>query len=66
MNQSQKFHRLLLHPRYWLTWFGVSVLFLLVQLPYPLLYTLGNWVGGSLLVGGIYWLIYRRPKRLAK
>jgi formate/nitrite transporter len=22
--------------------------------------TLGNWVGGSLLVGGIYWAIYRR------
>ncbi|QUG74098.1 kdo(2)-lipid IV(A) palmitoleoyltransferase [Erwinia sp. E602] len=45
MNQSQKFHRGLLHPRYWLTWFGVSVLFLLVQLPYPLLYKLGNWMG---------------------
>lgn len=22
--------------------------------------TLGNWVGGALLVGGVYWLIYRR------
>jgi formate/nitrite transporter FocA (FNT family) len=22
--------------------------------------TAGNWVGGALLVGGIYWLIYRR------
>lgn len=31
-----------------------------------LVVTLGNWVGGSLLVGGIYWLIYRRPKPLAK
>ena len=45
MKQSQKFHKGLLHPRYWLTWFGVSVLFLLVQLPYPLLYKLGNWMG---------------------
>lgn len=23
--------------------------------------TLGNWVGGALLVGGFYWVIYRRP-----
>ena len=45
MKQSQKFHKGLLRPRYWLTWFGVSVLFLLVQLPYPLLYRLGNWMG---------------------
>ncbi|MBP2312767.1 formate/nitrite transporter family protein [Azospirillum soli] len=25
--------------------------------------TLGNWIGGALLVGGIYWFIYRRPSR---
>ena len=25
--------------------------------------TLGNWVGGALLVGAIYWVIYRRPKQ---
>ncbi|MCW2238689.1 formate/nitrite transporter family protein [Azospirillum canadense] len=25
--------------------------------------TLGNWVGGALLVGGVYWFIYRRPSR---
>ena len=25
--------------------------------------TVGNWVGGGLLVGGIYWLIYRRKIR---
>ena len=24
--------------------------------------TLGNWVGGAVLVGGIYWLIYRRRR----
>ncbi|MBW9087007.1 formate/nitrite transporter family protein [Rhizobium wenxiniae] len=23
--------------------------------------TAGNWVGGALLVGGVYWFIYRRP-----
>lgn len=25
--------------------------------------TLGNWVGGALLVGGVYWLIFRRAAR---
>jgi formate/nitrite transporter len=25
--------------------------------------TLGNWIGGALLVGGVYWFIYRRPRR---
>ena len=25
--------------------------------------TLGNWVGGALLVGAVYWFIYRRPAR---
>ncbi|ATE59527.1 formate/nitrite transporter family protein [Thauera sinica] len=28
--------------------------------------TLGNWVGGGLLVGGMYWLIYRRPADAAR
>ncbi|MDX5629135.1 MULTISPECIES: LpxL/LpxP family Kdo(2)-lipid IV(A) lauroyl/palmitoleoyl acyltransferase [unclassified Brenneria] len=33
------------HPRYWLSWFGLGVLFLLVQLPYPILVKLGGWLG---------------------
>ncbi|AXU97413.1 MAG TPA: kdo(2)-lipid IV(A) palmitoleoyltransferase [Erwinia persicina] len=45
MKQPQKFQRSFLRPRYWLTWFGVSVLFLLVQLPYPVLNKLGTWMG---------------------
>ncbi|NDL62682.1 kdo(2)-lipid IV(A) palmitoleoyltransferase [Acerihabitans arboris] len=45
MAHPQKFSLSLLHPRYWLTWFGLGVLFLLVQLPYPVLYTLGGWLG---------------------
>jgi len=28
--------------------------------------TLGNWIGGALLVGAVYWFIYRRPSRLAQ
>lgn len=35
----------LLHPRYWLTWFSVGVLWLWVQLPYPLLMKMGGWLG---------------------
>lgn len=42
---SPRFHASFLHPRYWLTWFGLGVLFLLVQLPYPVLYRLGVWLG---------------------
>lgn len=47
MKHSQKFQIDLLHPRFWLTWLGVSFLFLLVQLPYPLLHRLGSWMGRS-------------------
>lgn len=45
MKPPQKFQCAFLHPRYWLTWFGLGVLFLLVQLPYPVLYKLGVWMG---------------------
>ncbi len=33
MFPQSKFSRAFLHPRYWLTWFGVGILWLLVQLP---------------------------------
>ncbi len=45
MTSPSRFRASFLHPRYWLTWFGLGVLFLLVQLPYPVLYRLGNWLG---------------------
>ncbi|QBY46031.1 kdo(2)-lipid IV(A) palmitoleoyltransferase (plasmid) [Arsenophonus nasoniae] len=45
MHKKEKLSLFLLHPRYWLTWFGLSVLFLLVQLPYPLLVRLGSTIG---------------------
>ena len=44
MSQS-KFKRSLLHPRYWVTWFGLGVLWLLVQLPYPVMRWLGTRLG---------------------
>ena len=32
---AQTFTHNLLHPRHWLTWSGLGLLWLLVQLPYP-------------------------------
>ena len=45
MTQLPQFSRELLHPRYWLTWLGIAFLYLLVLLPYPLLYMLGCGLG---------------------
>ncbi|TCV97953.1 kdo(2)-lipid IV(A) palmitoleoyltransferase [Biostraticola tofi] len=45
MPHTQKMSIALLHPRYWFTWFGLGVLFLLVQLPYPVLRRLGGVLG---------------------
>ncbi|MDU4092188.1 MAG: kdo(2)-lipid IV(A) palmitoleoyltransferase [Pantoea sp.] len=45
MKSSPRFTLNMLHPRYWLTWFGLGVLFLLVQLPFPLIERLGVWMG---------------------
>lgn len=45
MTQLPKFTAALLHPRYWLLWMGVGLLWLVVQLPYPVLYRLGNAMG---------------------
>lgn len=42
---SAHFNKALLHPRYWLTWFGLSLLWLIVQLPYPALHLLGSSLG---------------------
>lgn len=45
MTQIPTFNRSLLHPRYWLTWFGIGLLYLLVLLPYPAIYRLGTRLG---------------------
>lgn len=45
MTTLPKFSRRLLHPRYFLLWLGIGVLYLIVQLPYRLLNKLGPWVG---------------------
>lgn len=49
MNTSQdiypKFTKNLLHPRYWLTWVGIGIWYILVLLPYPVIYQLGKGLG---------------------
>lgn len=40
-----KFTKKLLHPRYWLTWLGIGLLYLLVSLPYPIIYQMGKGLG---------------------
>lgn len=40
-----KFSKTLLHPRYWLTWLGVGIFYILVLLPYPIIYQLGKNLG---------------------
>lgn len=42
---SSHFTKELLYPRYWLTWSGLGVLWLIVQLPYPALHFLGSLMG---------------------
>ncbi|MBT0731104.1 kdo(2)-lipid IV(A) palmitoleoyltransferase [Rosenbergiella nectarea] len=45
MKKTGQFQLKILHPRYWFTWFGLAVLWLLVQLPYPMLIRLGAKAG---------------------
>ena len=45
MTHLPKFTSALLHPRYWLSWFGIGMLWLIVQLPYPLIWRLGRGLG---------------------
>ncbi|MBP2844350.1 LpxL/LpxP family Kdo(2)-lipid IV(A) lauroyl/palmitoleoyl acyltransferasee [Dickeya oryzae] len=45
MTQIPAFNRSLLHPRYWPTWTGIALLYLVVLLPYPLIYRIGTGLG---------------------
>ena len=46
--KSSRFSPLLLHPRYWLTWVWMLLLFLLAQLPFRLQMFLGKYLGRAL------------------
>lgn len=45
MTQIPSFNSSLLHPRYWLTWLGIGILYLIVLLPYPVIYRIGTALG---------------------
>ncbi|SHH93466.1 LpxL/LpxP family Kdo(2)-lipid IV(A) lauroyl/palmitoleoyl acyltransferase [Ferrimonas marina] len=49
MQQSAQFDRSLLHPKYWLTWFGVAVMKLMARLPLATQYRLASAFGRAIL-----------------
>ncbi|WP_075180640.1 kdo(2)-lipid IV(A) palmitoleoyltransferase [Pantoea sp. 1.19] len=60
MQQPQRLEKKYLHPRYWLTWFGLFVLWALVQLPYPLLTRIGS------TAGSLSRKVLKRRERIAR
>ncbi len=53
-SKATQFKTALLHPRYWLTWFGFALWRLVTLLPFPVLIVLGRGIGV---------LFYRLPSR---
>lgn len=45
MIKSPPFKKSFLLPKYWLTWFGIGLLYILVLFPYPVIYWLGTRLG---------------------
>ncbi|MBX4181037.1 Kdo(2)-lipid IV(A) acyltransferase [Sodalis sp. CWE] len=56
MNALPVFRCSLLHPRYWLTWIGIAIMYLLMLLPYPILHILGIRLGRL----AMYFMRYRK------
>jgi KDO2-lipid IV(A) lauroyltransferase len=48
-----------LSPRYWLLWLSLGLLWLVVQLPYPILYLLGQGIGR------LFWLFAKKRRYIA-
>lgn len=45
MKKLPTFHYSLLLPRFWLIWFGIGILYVVVLLPYPVIYYIGIKIG---------------------
>lgn len=45
MTKLPRFSLAFLHPRYWLSWAGIAALWLIMLLPYPLLFRIGHSLG---------------------
>ena len=54
-----QFRANLLHPRFWLLWLGLGLLWLVSQLPYRLLMVVG-WV-----LGNLYYLLIKKERERA-
>jgi lauroyl/myristoyl acyltransferase len=46
MTKLPRFSLAFLHPRYWLSWAGIAALWLIMLLPYPLLFRIGHGLVG--------------------
>ncbi|TLX63032.1 lipid A biosynthesis lauroyl acyltransferase [Stutzerimonas nosocomialis] len=55
-----RFSRKFLHPRFWPLWAGLGLLWLLVQLPYPVLLMLGR------LLGALMYRVARSRRHIAR
>ena len=58
--ETLRFQKQFLHPRYYLLWLGLGLLWLLVQLPYPLLVGLGK------LSGRVLYLVAAKRRHIAR
>src|SRR5690606_41392702 len=54
------FKAALLHPRYWPMWFGLGLLWLIIQLPYRVLLLLGR------VLGWLMYLFMRERREIAR
>ena len=45
MTKLPRFSPAFFHPRYWLSWTGIAALWLIMLLPYPLLFRIGHRLG---------------------
>ncbi|URJ24915.1 LpxL/LpxP family Kdo(2)-lipid IV(A) lauroyl/palmitoleoyl acyltransferase [Candidatus Blochmannia ocreatus (nom. nud.)] len=45
MHKIPKFHYYFLHPKFWLIWIGIGILYVIVSLPYSVIYYLGIRLG---------------------
>lgn len=45
MNKLPVFNKSLLHPRYWLIWLGIIIIYIIILLPYPIIYLCGIQLG---------------------
>ena len=59
-SKATQFNTALLHPRYWLTWFGFAIWRLVTVLPFPVLIILGR------VIGLVFYALPSRRKTIAR